>query len=749
MKKMFYSKFTKTIAWLLLLALTFAFVYELYTGVVEYISDSEYSVYDFKNDFESSSAVSGLLNTPLQLLASAYREADIGSVHIHQHNGQILYMESTPAPTLAPPPTAVTPVPTAMPRTQIVTEPNPTVEPVPVPPTPSPTPSEAEAADMNVYEYAHEYFSTIENSEGLEYYVRINDAAFTNCDAKSEKDLMDRRFYYLATRSSVGDYNYESSGYRGSLRYLQSYFGASDIYGSDSIVVCSAINDDYAQQLEEIWQGQEAVVRECYHKLLVLLGGIVLLIIYLIAAAGKNSAGEIERSTMDKVWTEIYLALMLGCSIGAVVMCAGLIESSVSTFYGATPKYISEPLIFITAILGMLITVSSLLMLVRKLKQGRFINDSICCVFVAFAWRIAKALILWLFRTLRTLWSFFARTWKGFTTEIRSIMAKKTGRWLIGGLTIFSFLLWICGTFTPDAPIFLLFAIVIFAAAVYTLIKRAKDMDEIRKGTKEIKGGKLSCKIATPHSEDLKELADDINHIAKGLDESVAAKLKAEKLKTELITNVSHDLKTPLTSIISYTELLSKVEGLPEEAGDYVAIIAGKSDKLKRLTQDLFDISKVQSGNESINFERLDAALLIEQSLAEYEKEIKSSGLDFVVNLEKDVYINADGKKMSRAIGNLIGNILKYSLSGTRVFISLRATDGKARMEFKNIASYYMDFDAEEIVGRFVRGDESRSTEGSGLGLAIAKSYVEACKGSFELSIDGDLFKIIISFGQA
>ena len=596
---------------------------------------------------------------------------------------------------------------------------------------------------------AHEYFSAIENSEGLEYYVRINDAVFTNCDAKSEKDLMDSRFYYLAERRSDGVCNFESSGYRGSTRSLYSHFGSDHLYGSDSIVVCSAIKDDYAQQMKEIWQGQEAVVRRCYERLLMLLGGMLLLIIYLVAAAGMNSTGEIKRSGLDKLWTEIYLALMLGGSIGAVALCAVLIESSLGTYYGAIPQYISEPLIFVAAGLGMLITVSSLLMLVRKLRQGRFLKDSICCVFIAFAWRIAKAVIFRLFRALRTIWRFFIRTWKELSTEIRSIMARKTGRWLIGGLSVFSFLLWLCGTFTPDAPIYLLFAIVIFAAAVYALIKRAKDMDEIRKGTKEIKGGKLNYKISPPHSEDLKELADDINHIAKGLDESVAAKLKAEKLKTELITNVSHDLKTPLTSIISYTELLSKVEGLPEEAADYISIIAGKSDKLKRLTQDLFDISKVQSGSETIAFERLDAALLIEQTLAEYEKDIKSSGLDLVVKLEKDIYINADGKKMSRAIGNLIGNILKYSLSGTRVFISLADKHGKASMEFKNIASYYMDFDTDEIVGRFVRGDESRSTDGSGLGLAIAKSYVEACKGVFELSIDGDLFKITIGFDRA
>ena len=301
---------------------------------------------------------------------------------------------------------------------------------------------------------------------------------------------------------------------------------------------------------------------------------------------------------------------------------------------------------------------------------------------------------------------------------------------------------------TPESPLFLVFALLIFAAAVYAIVKRARDVDDIRKGTKEIRSGKLSHKIAEPYSADLKDLAADINHIAQGLDESVAAKLKAERMKTELITNVSHDLKTPLTSMISYTELLSQVDGLPEEAQDYIKIIASKSDRLKKLTQDLFDISKVQSGSENIVMERLDAALLIEQSLAEHESEIKASSLNFIVNTEKELFFMADGKKMSRAIGNLIENVLKYSLSGTRVFISAKGQNERVVMEFKNIASYLMDFDPEEIVGRFVRGDESRSTEGSGLGLAIAKSYVEVCGGSFALTVDGDLFKVSISFDK-
>ncbi len=222
--------------------------------------------------------------------------------------------------------------------------------------------------------------------------------------------------------------------------------------------------------------------------------------------------------------------------------------------------------------------------------------------------------------------------------------------------------------------------------------------------------------------------------------------MKAERLKTDLITNVSHDLKTPLTSIINYTQLLSELDNLPEEAKDYIAIISKKSDRLKILTQDLFDISKVQSGNEQIVNERLDVSLLINQALGEQNAEIVSSGITFVADTEKELHIYADGRKMSRVVSNLISNILKYSLKGTRAFVTAKKQDNKAVIEFKNISAYPMDFSSDEITSRFVRGDKSRSEEGSGLGLAIAKGYTEACGGCFDVVIDGDLFKVIIKF---
>ncbi len=217
-------------------------------------------------------------------------------------------------------------------------------------------------------------------------------------------------------------------------------------------------------------------------------------------------------------------------------------------------------------------------------------------------------------------------------------------------------------------------------------------------------------------------------------------------MKSELITNVSHDLKTPITSIISYAELLAKTEGLSEEAKDYVAVIAKKGERLKKLTQDLFDVSKAHSGNDEAVLERLDASLLIEQSLAEHEREIQSSGFVFCTQVQKELYILADGRKMSRVLGNLIDNVLKYTLKSTRVFITAAEKDGKVEIEFKNVSAFPLDFDAEEITGRFVRGDSSRTLEGNGLGLAIAKSYTELCGGIFEIELDGDMFKAKLIF---
>ena len=286
-----------------------------------------------------------------------------------------------------------------------------------------------------------------------------------------------------------------------------------------------------------------------------------------------------------------------------------------------------------------------------------------------------------------------------------------------------------------------------FLAAGYFLARRIHGFERIVEALHRMRGGDMESRLTDMPEGVFAEMAEDINSLGDGMQAAVQNEIRAERMKTELITNVSHDLKTPLTSILSYSDLLCQMELTPEEANDYAKIIHQKGLRLKNLTSDLFDISKVRSGMEQMNCERLDAATLVRQALAEQEKAIQASGLALKVTLpEKELPIRADGRKMSRVLENLIGNCVKYSLHGTRVFISLAECDGQAVLEVKNTANYEMDFAPDEITERFVRGDAARSTEGSGLGLAIAKSYTEACGGAFEVTVDGDLFKVRISF---
>lgn len=235
--------------------------------------------------------------------------------------------------------------------------------------------------------------------------------------------------------------------------------------------------------------------------------------------------------------------------------------------------------------------------------------------------------------------------------------------------------------------------------------------------------------------------------IDRGFNESFEEQMKAERMKVELITNVSHDLKTPLTSIISYVDLLSKEEDLSKTAREYVSILSEKSDRLNKMVVDVFDLAKSTSGNIQLDFQTLDLKKLIEQTVGDMVDDIQKSGFQIKTNFpEEPVYIVADGKRLYRVFQNIIDNALKYSMEGTRIYISLMDEYGNATVVIQNIAGYEMNFTSEEILQRFSRGDGSRTTEGSGLGLSIAESFTKACGGDFKIEIDGDMFKVLISF---
>lgn len=316
--------------------------------------------------------------------------------------------------------------------------------------------------------------------------------------------------------------------------------------------------------------------------------------------------------------------------------------------------------------------------------------------------------------------------------------------------TIISFicvLLWASFEFV-GAIIAMILSNVVLVGLAYLLIKKLAYLSDIIEGAENIKNGNLSYKIEVKDNDNFTTLAQNINNIGEGLENSIDKQLRSERMKSELITNVSHDLKTPLTSIINYIDLIKDEKNIqPEYINDYVNVLDSKSKRLKSLIEDLFEASKASSGNIELNIERIEFDQLIRQAIGEVEERLLQSNLDIKLNIPKEkIHINADGKRLYRVLENLLSNIAKYSLSNTRVYIDVTTEDQKVKLVMKNISSYELNFDAEDIVERFKRGDESRNTEGSGLGLAIAKDLVIIQGGNFDIDIDGDLFKVTVEF---
>ena len=288
--------------------------------------------------------------------------------------------------------------------------------------------------------------------------------------------------------------------------------------------------------------------------------------------------------------------------------------------------------------------------------------------------------------------------------------------------------------------------IILFLTMMYAL-KKTLDIIVVNDALRKVNEGNLQEDIKLDGSPAIKELAENINLIKAGYKEILENGMHNEKLKTELISNVSHDLKTPLTSIINYVNILKNRDITEEERAEYLLILEKKSLKLKVLIEDLFEMSKINSGKIKLNRELIDILSLIHQGIGEYSTLYEEKNISFKVTTEEDaIYMELDGKMMSRALENIIINALKYSLNNTRVYINIKLEDDYVKIGVKNIANYEMDFNEEEMFERFARGDKSRNSkvEGSGLGLAITKSIVELHGGEVQIKKEGDMFKIYL-----
>ena len=311
---------------------------------------------------------------------------------------------------------------------------------------------------------------------------------------------------------------------------------------------------------------------------------------------------------------------------------------------------------------------------------------------------------------------------------------------------LFAILNMMFSTMSYYAPEKMMIPMILFGIFLYVIIfKNIKEVARIYRESSEIVKGNYKKNIEK-NGGLYDGIVDNFNNIGENLDLAIEDAVKSERLKTELITNVSHDLKTPLTSILNYSDLLSKEDNSEEEAREYARIINEKSNKLKVLIEDLFEVSKASSNNVELDRQELDFNSLVAQSIGEWEDKISENNIEIISNLpEEKVMLNLDGQKFSRVLDNLFSNISKYALENSRVYVDLIDGD-KVKLTIKNISKYPLNISAEELVERFTRGEKSRTTSGSGLGLSIASSFVRAHGAGFDIDIDGDLFKVTIEF---
>lgn len=566
------------------------------------------------------------------------------------------------------------------------------------------------------------------------YYGVMNGTVISNAEL-NDSATQNAAFYLIArpddaTQSNISWYYMPFDD-----EPIDEYNVRSTTYPLGTVIrVC--VTSEQAAQYQEIWSAQKNTFAHTIYIVLTLTAIALLLFVYLLFVTGRRPEDEeVHFATIDRLPVEVNVVLfwsVLGTAAGLnIALMSELLSGSGDLSFLLLPS-----ILFFVAAFAFALELT--LSLVRLLKAGSLARRSWCIR--AFRWCFNKIGVL-----CTGTWHGLGRLRLAFT---KALLGNYKTRNVVLLFTAYSVVLaFLAAAFAGVGGSFFAFVLGVgwFLAAGYFLIRRIDGFDRIVAALQRMRGGDLSFRLTDMPEGVFAAMAEDLGSLGDGMQAALQNEVRAERMKSELITNVSHDLKTPLTSILSYSDLLSQLELTPEEANDYAKIIHQKSLRLKNLTSDLFDISKVQSGVEQMVCERLDAVTLVRQALA--EQEAQNSGLVLKVTLpERELPIWADGRKMSRVLENLIGNCVKYAMKGTRVFVSLDERDGKAVFEVKNTANYEMDFAADEITERFVRGDAARSTEGSGLGLAIAKSYTEACGGMFEVEVDGDQFKVRISF---
>ena len=509
------------------------------------------------------------------------------------------------------------------------------------------------------------------------------------------------------------------------------------------IIFAAAIDTSYPIQ-DQFYEGKinyDQNIPFLRYSIISLAAGALLFLVsavWLAFAAGKRPEDEeLHLAAFDRWKTEIAAAvvILLWGVVTWIAIGGGYVAGSwqeVSTavsyyteLYGGVPQFYSALFtnglgladitsVFMYGVFTFLCFFWGYTSLVRRIKAKSMWKGSLLCAVISFGRRVMEA------------WSVTARA---------GVI-----------LLAFLFILWLAILAHTGATVILALAASI--AAAWFVLSSAMAKSWIRKGIEEIASGNLEHRIELNGLRGAdKELAEKVNDIGSGLNRAVDEAMRNERLKTDLITNVSHDIKTPLTSIINYVDILKRSNIADEKIRGYLDILEAKAQRLKTLTEDVVEASKVSSGNITLEYMDMDLRELIQQTEGELAEKFAARRLTVVLNMpEEPAVIHVDGRRMWRVLENIFGNAAKYAMPGTRVYADLTLNDSQVMFSLKNVSEQQLNFSADELTERFIRGDISRSTEGSGLGLSIAKSLTTMQGGEFELYLDGDLFRVNIRF---
>ena len=479
---------------------------------------------------------------------------------------------------------------------------------------------------------------------------------------------------------------------------------------------------------------------------LIIIGalGLIACAAFLMCGAGRrNGRDDVVPLVMDKIPLDVYAAIC--CALGVLIIVAyvyALVPITYGMFVYSEPAVIFAVSSCVIWYIAYVVALAPFLSLATRVKLGGGIwwRNTLICWVCRLCWRAVK----WC-------WSLVKRFcgWVWYMTKKIPIVPRTA---LIAGIAIVLELFFCALAFGYGYydGLAVLAAIVYNVALFVALCFGAWQMKSLKAAGERMARGEIDEKIDTQHMYwEFKHHAENLNSIGDGMAAAVEQRMKSERLKTELITNVSHDIKTPLTSIVNYVDLLQKPH-TPEQESEYLEVLDRQSKRLKKLTEDLVEASKASTGNMNVNLERTNTREIIEQSLAEYGRRMEQGNLTVIVNIPDEApRAMADGRLLWRVLDNLFNNVCKYALAGTRVYIDAGIEGNEAVISVKNISRDPLNVSADELMERFVRGDSSRHTEGSGLGLNIVQSLITLMHGKFSLSVDGDLFKAEIRLPEA